>query len=154
MPQLRVAASGVVFALASMAACAPDPDAPPRAPEALVLARLSAADGDPDLLASLTVRGRETFASMECATCHRFDSRPATGPSLAGVAGSPVRLADDEAEGGVRELTADRSYLWQSIVHSQAAHVKGFEDTTRMSRYAHVLGVDDVAGLIAWLETR
>ncbi|BAM02449.1 c-type cytochrome [Phycisphaera mikurensis] len=153
-PTRRCIRLAPLWVAAAGSGCGPPADAPPRAPEALVLARLEAADRDPESLAALIVRGRETFAEMECGTCHRFDDRPATGPSLAGVAGQPVRLADPAAAGGVREVTADRAYLWESIVHSQAAHVKGFEETTRMSRYAHVLGVEDVAGLIAWLETR
>lgn len=146
----------VLFAgvAAALAACGVDPDRPPRAPEAVVLARLADAEGDPADLASLVEIGRETFGLMECGQCHRFDDKKATGPSLRGIAGSTVRVHDPAAPGETRELTADRAWLWESIVLSQAAHVKGFEDQTRMSRYAQVLDVDEVAGLIAWLETR
>ncbi len=135
-------------------ACGVDPDRPPRASEAVVLARLSDADGDAGARASLVEVGRETFGLMECGQCHRFDDKPATGPSLRGIAGSRVRVHDPAAPAETREIVADRTWLWESIVNSQAAHVKGFEDTTRMSRYAQVLDPEEVAGLIAWLETR
>lgn len=151
-------ASGAGLLVAALAflgvGCEVDPNRPPRAPEAEVMALLAQADADPALLAELVVFGADRFALMECATCHRFDSLPATGPSLAGLAGRTVRVHDPLAPGEVRELTADRRWLWESIVHSQAAYVKGFEETTRMSRYAHVLETDEVAGLIAWLETQ
>ena len=141
-------------AAAAFTACGVDPDRPPLAPEAVVLQRLAEADDDAGVRASLAGVGRETFATMQCGQCHRFDGKPATGPSLRGIAGSTVRVHDPAAPGETRELTADRAWLWESIVNAQAAHVKGFEDTTRMSRYAQVLDAEEVAGLIAWLETR
>ena len=158
MPLQRTSRALAAAALAGVGAwaagCGGGGDRGPRAPEAVVLALLEDADADPAEAAGLVEVGRETFAVMECGQCHRFDRRPATGPSLAGVAGSVVRVDDPAAPGGVREVTADRRYLWESIVFSQAEHVKGFEDQTRMSRYAQVLDPEEVAGLIAWLETR
>ena len=153
-----VTRSGACFcglALLAASGCGPGADAGPRAPEPVVMSLLNDAEADgPEAWAELTDLGRQTFEEMQCGQCHRFDRKPATGPSLAGVSGSTVRVDDPSAPDGYRELTADRAWLWESIVHSQAAHVKGYESSTRMSRYAQVLDPEEVAGLIAWLETK
>ena len=141
--------------LLAASGCGPGADAGPRAPEPVVMALLGDAEGGgPAAWAQLVDLGRETFDAMQCGQCHRFDAKPATGPSLRGIAGSTSRVDDPDAPDGYREVTADRAWLWESIVHSQANFVKGYEDTTRMSRYAQVLDPEEVAGLIAWLETR
>lgn len=52
---------------------------------------------------------------MNCASCHAIDSNEImTGPSLKGIGMSKRQVAD--ASGAVKEITADRDYLKESIV--------------------------------------
>jgi cytochrome c oxidase subunit 2 len=54
-------------------------------------------------------KGETLFTSKNCAGCHSLDGSFITGPSLKGVAGSEVTLADGS------KVTADDAYLLESI---------------------------------------
>ncbi|MDX6503967.1 MAG: hypothetical protein QOE29_1092, partial [Gaiellaceae bacterium] len=53
--------------------------------------------------------GEALFTSKNCAGCHSLDGSFITGPSLKGVAGTEVTLADGS------KVTADDAYLLESI---------------------------------------
>jgi cytochrome c oxidase subunit 2 len=63
--------------------------------------------------------GEQLFKDLVCVTCHLADGS-GRGPSLVGVAGSTVKLADG------RTVVADDNYLRESIVNSQAKIVAGY----------------------------
>lgn len=69
---------------------------------------------------SMTARGEQLFQQLACTTCHLMDGR-GRGPSLAGVFGSRVTLANGSS------VMADESYLRESILHSQAKIVAGYQ---------------------------
>lgn len=54
-------------------------------------------------------RGKALFASKSCSGCHSLDGSFIAGPTLKGVAGSKVKLADGST------VTADDGYLLESI---------------------------------------
>ena len=64
--------------------------------------------------------GERLFTDLACITCHKPDST-GRGPSLLGVFGSTVQLADG------RTVVADENYLRESIMNSQAKVVKGYQ---------------------------
>ena len=65
-------------------------------------------------------RGEKLFQDLGCNTCHRSDSL-ARGPNLVGLFGKPVRL-----QGG-QVVTADESYIRQSILDPASQVVEGFQ---------------------------
>ena len=64
--------------------------------------------------------GERLFADYSCVTCHKADST-GRGPSLVGLYGSTVTLADG------RKVIADDNYLRESIMNSQAKVVAGYQ---------------------------
>ena len=79
-----------------------------------------------------------------CITCHKADST-GRGPSLLGVFGSTVELADG------RTVVADENYLRESIMNSQAKVVKGYQP-----HHAGVPGQvseENLLQLIAYIKT-
>jgi protein SCO1/2 len=87
-------------------------------------------------------RGHALFQSLGCAACH---ADPKTGPSLAGLAGRPVRL-----EGGATVL-ADASYLRRSILAPAERVVLGYNPL--MPAYSGYLAPADVDDLVAYLQS-
>lgn len=69
---------------------------------------------------SMAQQGERLFQQLGCSTCHREDSL-ARGPSLTGLFGKPVKLADG------RTIVADQTYIRESILNSQAKVVAGFQ---------------------------
>ena len=69
---------------------------------------------------TMAANGKELFAQLGCATCHRFDTQ-GRGPNLVGIFGKPVRLEDG------RTVMADENYIRESIVNPQAKIVAGFK---------------------------
>jgi cytochrome c oxidase subunit 2 len=69
---------------------------------------------------SLASGGEKLFQDLGCVTCHRDDAQ-ARGPSLRGLFGKEVRLQDG------RTMTADETYIRESIVNPGAKVVAGFQ---------------------------
>jgi cytochrome c oxidase subunit 2 len=69
---------------------------------------------------SMAQQGERLFQQLGCNTCHREDSL-ARGPSLVGLFGKPVKIADG------RTLVADETYIRESILTSQAKLVAGYQ---------------------------
>ena len=88
--------------------------------------------------------GERLFADLTCNTCHKPDST-GRGPSLPGVYGSTVELADG------RKVVADENYLRESIVNSQAKIVRGYQGI--MPTYQGMVSEETLMQLIAYLKT-
>ena len=88
--------------------------------------------------------GERLFADLTCNTCHKPEST-GRGPSLSGVYGSTVELADG------RKVVADENYLRESIVNSQAKIVRGYQGI--MPTYQGMVSEETLMQLIAYLKT-
>lgn len=135
----------VIGALSLGAACGPDgPDGPAAAVEVEAAAGAAGvvagpgtdADGDP-------AAGAALFADRGCAGCHGPDGRGAVGPTLAGIHGTEVDLADG------RRVTVDDAYLRRSIELPQADVVAGY--TVKMPTLE--LDSTEIADLVAYIRS-
>ena len=89
-------------------------------------------------------QGATLFTQLACVTCHLADGS-GRGPSLVGVFGSKVALEDGST------VTADESYLRESILMSQAKTVKGYEHV--MPTFQGLINEDGVAALIEYVKS-
>jgi len=87
--------------------------------------------------------GSKLFISQTCATCHQGGSSQ-LGPSLNGIYGNPVILAD-----GTR-VVADEAYLRTSISNPQEQIVKGYP--AAMPSYSH-LKPEQIDQLVAYIKS-
>jgi cytochrome c oxidase subunit 2 len=94
--------------------------------------------------AALVAQGEAVFASAGCAGCHSLDGSAGVGPSLQGIAGRQVTLADG------RTLRADEDYLAESISQPDDAIVEGYSPGAMPA-----LGLSDseVDALVAFLRS-
>ena len=87
--------------------------------------------------------GRQLYARLGCAECHGGDDQ--RGPALEGVFGREVRLASGE------RLTADETYLRQSILDPAARVVAGYPPT--MPSFRGQVDEDQLHVLIRYLKS-
>lgn len=96
-------------------------------------------------------RGKLLFQQFNCSACHSVTGAAGVGPSLKGVAGAPVPLADGTS------VTADDAYLKVAIQQPNAQIVQGYMANVMSSgiaAYQDQLNKDDVAAaLIAYIKT-
>ena len=90
--------------------------------------------------------GEKTFKEKGCNACHSLTGTPGVGPSLKGVAGSKVALADGSS------VEADENFLRESILHPNAKIVQGFAPNL-MPVFEGQLTEDQIKGLIAYIKT-
>jgi cytochrome c oxidase subunit II len=88
--------------------------------------------------------GERLFTEHACVTCHKRDST-GRGPTLYGVAGSKVALADG------RTVIADDNYLRESIMNSQSKVVQGYQPI--MPAFQGMLNEENLMQLIAYIKT-
>jgi cytochrome c oxidase subunit 2 len=93
---------------------------------------------------SLASRGAKLFQQHACNSCHRPDSL-ARGPNLQGLYGRPVKLADG------RTITADESYIRESIVNPAAKIVEGFQPI--MPTFQGLIDEDGLLALVAYIRS-
>jgi len=93
---------------------------------------------------SMLQRGEALFTQLACVTCHLPDGT-GRGPSLIGLYGSQVTLDN----GAV--VTADESYLRESILMSQAKTVKGYDRL--MPTFQGLINEDGLASLIEYIKS-
>lgn len=95
-------------------------------------------------------RGKGLFASLGCAACHSVDGGAGAGPTVKGLAGLAVELADGST------ATADAAYLTTAIADPDAQVVKGYSAGI-MSAATTPLGLDgkpqQIADLVAFIES-
>ncbi len=88
--------------------------------------------------------GERIFADLGCPSCHRPDAL-ARGPSLDGLAGREVRLADGAA------VVADDDYLRESILYPRAKVVAGYEPL--MPLYQGLISEEQVLQLVRYIKS-
>jgi cytochrome c oxidase subunit 2 len=93
---------------------------------------------------TLLQRGEALFTQLACVTCHLPDGT-GRGPSLTGLYGTQVMLDSGDT------VTADESYLRESILTSQAKTVKGYEHV--MPTFQGLVNEDGVAALIEYIKS-
>jgi len=94
--------------------------------------------------APLQETGRQLFASLGCATCHRFDTQ-GRGPNLAGIYNKPVLLDDG------RTVTADDNYIRESILNPTAKIVSGFKPV--MPTFQGLVSEEQLNALVAYVKS-
>jgi mono/diheme cytochrome c family protein len=94
------------------------------------------------------VRGLRLFQTRGCIGCHFGDSSVSTGPSLLGIAGSKVALADGTT------VTADDGYLAESIAAPDGQIVAGYQPKVMSSIVGQEhLTASQIAALVAYIKT-
>jgi cytochrome c oxidase subunit 2 len=99
--------------------------------------------------ASLAGQGRALYVRLGCGGCH--DSGPGgqggsvRAPSLVGLAGEPVPLADG------RTATADAQYLHDSLTQPNRDVAAGYAAV--MPTYANLVDEGQIAALVAYLQS-
>ena len=88
--------------------------------------------------------GERVYQAQGCPTCHEARGDSARGPSLAGLAGTPVPLT------GGGTVTADDDYLRESIVAPQARLVAGYPPI--MPTYQGLVSEEELMQLIAYIK--
>jgi cytochrome c oxidase subunit 2 len=94
--------------------------------------------------ASPVAAGQRLFQDLGCVTCHRPDSA-GRGPRLEGLFGNPVKLADG------RTLTADETYVRESIVNPAGQLVVGYQPI--MPTYQGLLSEEGLMHLVAYIQS-
>jgi cytochrome c oxidase subunit 2 len=93
---------------------------------------------------SLRQQGASLFTQLSCGTCHTADGT-GRGPSLVGVYGSRIALADGTT------VTADEDYLRESILTSQRKTVAGYQQL--MPTFQGIVTEEDLASLIEYIKS-
>jgi cytochrome c2 len=100
---------------------------------------------------ALVARGKSLFNADSCAGCHSLSGAAGVGPSLKGVAGSKVTLANGQT------VTADEAYLRQSIATPDAQVVKGYSSgamSGAIASYKLSTKPDDIRALVAFMKSQ
>jgi cytochrome c oxidase subunit II len=90
-------------------------------------------------------RGKALFESTGCGGCHSIDGSPKIGPTLKGIYGSTVVLADGKT------VKADDDYLRASLEEPNAQLVKGFQPI--MPTFKGQLKPDELEAVIAYMKS-
>jgi cytochrome c oxidase subunit II len=93
---------------------------------------------------SLASAGEKLFRDLACATCHRADSG-ARGPNLVGIFGSQVLLSTGST------ITADQSYIRESIVNPSAKVVAGYQPI--MPTFQGLVSEERLMQLVAYVQS-
>jgi len=95
-------------------------------------------------MGSPAFEGQRLFQGLSCISCHRADSG-ARGPSLSGLYGQPVHLADGTT------VTADENYIRESILYPNAKIVAGFQPI--MPTFLGQLNEEQVLDLVNYIKS-
>jgi cytochrome c oxidase subunit 2 len=94
--------------------------------------------------APLQDTGKELFATLGCATCHRSDAQ-GRGPNLQGIYDKPVLLEDG------RSVVADENYVRESILNPTAKIVKGYKPV--MPTFQGLISDEQLNALVAYVKS-
>ena len=89
--------------------------------------------------------GEELFQQYACNTCHENSGDTLRGPSLKGIAGSAVTLADGAS------VTRDENYLRESIVRPSSKMVAGYQNL--MPTYQGQITEEGLSHLVAYIKS-
>lgn len=93
---------------------------------------------------SLSASGERLFQQLGCATCHKADAS-GRGPSLAGLFGQTVKMADGRA------LVVDENYLRTCITNPDATRVAGFPAI--MPNFSTQVGEEGLLQLVEYIKS-
>jgi cytochrome c oxidase subunit 2 len=93
---------------------------------------------------TMQARGEQLFQQLACTTCHRTDNT-GRGPSLAGVYGSQVKLANGQT------IVADEGYIRESILTPQMKQVEGYGPL--MPTFQGLVNEDGMLSLIEYVKS-
>jgi cytochrome c oxidase subunit 2 len=96
-------------------------------------------------LVSLAAQGRAHFEANGCVSCHTVDGTAKIGPSMKGLYGARVQLADGTS------AQVDDNYLRESIELPQAKLVSGYG--ALMPTFKGVLKAGEINALVAYIKT-
>lgn len=98
---------------------------------------------------TLADRGKNKFVELGCNACHTINGTAGVGPTLKGLYGSEVELAD-----GTR-VRADEAYIRESILDPDAKTVQGFSKGVMAAAVPRstVEQGDTVEALVAYIKT-
>jgi cytochrome c oxidase subunit 2 len=88
--------------------------------------------------------GATLFARHGCDNCHQSQDGP-RGPTLVGLYGTPVALANGET------VVGDASYIEESILRPAAKVTRGYGDT--MPTFQGQVSPDDMFQLVAYIKS-
>jgi cytochrome c oxidase subunit 2 len=94
---------------------------------------------------SLADQGRHVFESKGCVSCHAMQGATKIGPSLNGLYGKKVELADGTS------VVADDNYVRNSIENPQAQLVRGYSPL--MPTFKGLLKPSELNALVAFVKT-
>jgi len=103
----------------------------------------AAAPAAPAVPATGAALGKRLFADTGCAACHTIDGSPGVGPTLKGISGHEVELADGS------KRTVDEAYLIEAVVNPNKTVVKGFQALMPQAP----LSDDQVKALVEYMKT-
>ncbi|MFK5923677.1 MAG: cytochrome c [Verrucomicrobiota bacterium] len=83
-----------------------------------------------------------------CAACHSLDGSKRVGPSFHKLAGTKLNVIDSET-GEKRKVTADATYLRQSILEPDALIVDGYQNI--MPPFGGLLSESQIKGLVEYI---
>ena len=86
--------------------------------------------------------GERLFAQLGCPTCHRADGG---APALVGLFGTPVTLQSGAT------VTADESYLRESILNPRAKIVTGYQPI--MPSFQGQINAEELTQLISYIKS-
>ncbi len=90
-------------------------------------------------------QGKRLFSKMACNTCHTIDGAASTGPTLKGLFGHEVKLANGE------RVEADENYLRESITNPAGKVVQGYQPV--MPVFKGLLNQAQLDALIAYVKS-
>jgi len=93
----------------------------------------------------LSGKGEKLVEQSGCLACHSLDGTPKIGPTLKGLFGRKVTLADGKS------ITADESYLRESLLEPNVRLVQGFPPV--MPTFRGVLRDEEITAIIAYIKT-
>jgi cytochrome c551/c552 len=100
---------------------------------------------------ALIARGKNLYNADGCSACHSLIGSAGVGPSFKSVAGSKVGLTTGQT------VTADDTYLEQSIANPDAQIVKGYRAgvmPAAIASYNLAHKPDDVRALVAFIKAQ
>jgi cytochrome c2 len=95
--------------------------------------------------------GKRLFTADACSGCHSLDGSAGAGPTVAGLAGSTVMLADGTT------VTADDAYLEKAITDPDAEIVEGYQKGVMggaISSFGLSGKPQEVAALVAFIKAQ
>jgi len=91
------------------------------------------------------VAGQQLYQSLGCVSCHGANGEGGRGPTLAGVFGRQVQLANNQT------IRADEVYIRESIINPQAKLVTGFGPI--MPTFQGQVSEDQLMQLLAFIKS-